>query len=331
MTQTYMTALRTALGQLDTARQREVMAEISAHLEDKAHHLMLNGLSKEASMEKAMETLGDPTELGQKLKQVHDGVTRRDAWLAALPPMLFGLSITLPYVWLIPLGLLNIGGATALRPTPVFNTLLLFVVGIVLLNTLILIVGSLFAATRRLPVWSHTWTGAAVMVTTFILAVASDDLPYLISPMIDVLIILALMLLLGAALGIAGWRSLLTGGLAGLGAVMILSLGTVWAAQAAPFSRLDIALLAGPLGLTYGGLIYNFMTGDVARRATLLIIGGLLCLITMASVEYGVFWQWRVSYEQTGQIWTLLAVGLALLVFGPMVGLAAQRLRLQVE
>ncbi len=47
----------------------------------------------------------------------------------------------------------------------------------------------------------------------------------------------------------------------------------------------------------------------------------------MWGVEYGVFWQWRVSHGQTGQPLILLAVGLAILAFGPAVGLVAQRLR----
>jgi hypothetical protein len=110
---------------------------------------------------------------------------------------------------------------------------------------------------------------------------------------------------------------------------MILSLGVVSWASAAPFSRLDVALLAGPLGLVYGGLLYGFVTGPPARRAALLAVGGLLCLGTMASVEYGLFWQWRLNHGEAGQIWVLLTVGVALLAFGPVVGLVAQKLRPQ--
>ncbi|TEU15459.1 MAG: hypothetical protein E3J21_13130 [Anaerolineales bacterium] len=45
--------MEAALGQLDEARRREIVAEMSGHLKDKAHQLMLRGLSEEASMEKA--------------------------------------------------------------------------------------------------------------------------------------------------------------------------------------------------------------------------------------------------------------------------------------
>ena len=49
----------------------------------------------------------------------------------------------------------------------------------------------------------------------------------------------------------------------------------------------------------------------------------------MWGVEYGVFWQWRVSQGQNAQPLILLAVGVALLAFGPAVGLVAHRLRLR--
>jgi hypothetical protein len=148
-----------------------------------------------------------------------------------------------------------------------------------------------------------------------------------VSPLIDVLIMMALLLLLGAALGAVGWRGPLLGGLAGLSTTMILSLVVVSWASNPPFNHLDVGLLVGPLGLIYGGLLYGFVTGSPARRAALLTVGGLLCLVTMWGVEYGVFWQWRVNHGQTGQPLILVAVGLAILAFGPAVGLVAQRLR----
>ena len=168
------------------------------------------------------------------------------------------------------------------------------------------------------------------MVIVFALMVAAEDLPYLVSPVIDMLIMMALLLLLGMALGAVGWRGPLLGGLAGLSTIMILSLVVVSWASNPPINRLDVGLLVGPLGLIYGGLLYGFVTGPPARRVALLTVGGLICLGMMAGVEYGVFWQWRVSHGQTGQPLILLVVGMALLAFGPAVGLVAQRLRPRV-
>ena len=159
---------------------------------------------------------------------------------------------------------------------------------------------------------------------------AAEDLPYLVSPVIDVLIALALMLLLGVVLAAVAWRGPLLGGLSGLSTTMILSLIVVSWASNPPINRLDVGLLVGPLGLIYGGLIYVFVTGPPARRVALLAVGGLLCLATMWAAEYSVFWQWRVSHGQTGQPLILGAVGMALLAFGPAVGLVAQRLRPRV-
>lgn len=322
--------MEAALGPLDEARQREIVAEISGHLEDKARQLMLCGLSKEASKEKAMETFGDPAEVGRELKQVHGGATRRDALLAALPPVLLGLSIGISLLLRAPLSQLVIGGPTRVHYSPgVITGGMMVTIGLIGLAALILVIGGVVAVTQRLPLWGTTWVGATVMVIVFALTVAADDLPYLVSPLIDVLIVMALMLLLAAALGAAGWRGPLLGGLAGLSTTMILSLVVVSWASNPPINRLDVGLLVGPLGLIYGGLIYGFVTGPPARRVALLAVGGLLCLGTMWGVEYGVVWQWRVSHGQTGQPLILLVVGMALLAFGPAVRLVAQRLRLR--
>lgn len=328
---TYLMTMEAALGRLDEARRREIVAEIGGHLEDNARWLMLRGLSEEASMEKAMEALGDPAEVGRELKQVHGGATRRDAWLAALPAVLLGLSITVSLLLRAPVSRLVIGGPTRVRYGPGINTGGMVVgIGVLLLAVLTLVAGSVVSVVRRLPLWGYTWAGAAVMAILCALIAVADDSPYLVSPVIDVLIVIVLLLMMGAALGAAGWRGPLLGGLAGLSTTMILSLVVVSWASAAPFSRLDIALLAGPLGLLYGGLLYGFVTGPPARRAALLAVGGLLCLGTMGGVEYSVFWQWRLSQGQTGQIWTLLAVGAALLTFGPVIGFVAQTLRPRV-
>jgi hypothetical protein len=328
LSRSYLTTMEAELGPLDEARRREIVAEISGHFEDKARQLMLRGLTREASMEKAMEALGDPAEVGRELRQVHGGATRRDAWLAALPPVLLGLGIAIPLLLRASLNQLVIGGPTRIHYTPGNITAEMMVgIGLIALAALSLVIGGMVAAVRRLPLWGHTWVGPTVMVIVVALMVVSDDLPYLVSPVIDVLIMMALMLLLAAALGVVGWRGTLLGGLAGLSTIMILSLVVVSWASNPPINRLDVGLLVGPLGLLYGGLLYGFVTGPPARRVTLLAVGGLICLGMMVGVEYGILWQWRVSHGQTGQPLILLAVGLAILAFGPAVGLVAQKLR----
>ena len=53
LSRSYLTTMEAALGQLDEARRREIVAEISGHLDDKTRQLMLRGLTEEASMEQA--------------------------------------------------------------------------------------------------------------------------------------------------------------------------------------------------------------------------------------------------------------------------------------
>jgi hypothetical protein len=327
LNRSYLTTMESALGPLDEARRREIVAEVSGHLEDKARQLMLRGLTEEASMEKAMETFGDPAEVGRELNQVHGGTTKRDALLAALPPMLLGLSIAISLLLRAPLSRLVIGGPTRIHC--IITGGMAVGIGVLVLAALTLVIGGLVAAARRLPPWGYTWVGTTVMVIVVALMVVSDDLPYLVSPAIDLLIVLALMLLLGAALGAVGWRGPLLGGLAGLSTTMILSLVVVSWASNPPINRLDVGLLVGPLGLLYGGLLYGFVTGPPARRVTLLAVGGLICLGMMVGVEYGILWQWRVSHGRPGQPLILLVVGMALLAFGPAVGLVVQKLRLR--
>lgn len=327
----YLATMEAALGPLDEARRREIVAEISGHLEDKARWLMLRGLTEEASMEKTIEAFGDPAEVGRELKQVHGGATRRDALLAALPPVLLGLSIGISLLLRAPLSQLVIGGPTRVHYTSgVITGGLMVTIGLIGLAALILVIGGVVAVAQRLPLWGTTWVGTTVMVIAVALMAVAEDLPYLVSPVIDVLIMMALMLLLAAALGAVGWHGPSLGGLAGLSTTMILSLVVVCWASNPPINRLDVGLLVGPLGLIYGGLLYGFVTGPPARRAALLAVGGLLCLGMMVGVEYGVFWQWRVSHGQPGQPLILLLVGMAILAFGPAVGLVAQRLRPRV-
>ena len=279
-------------------------------------------------MSKTIRVWSDSAGRDRGKKQVHSEATRRDARLAALPPVILGLSLAIAALVRVPLSQLVIGGPTPVHYSPgVITGGMMVGIGAMGLAALIIVVGGAVAVARRLPPWGHTWTGAAVMIIVFSLMVAADDLPYLVSPLIDLLIIFALLLLLGAALGAAGWRGSWLGGLAGLSTTMIFSLVMVFGTSNPPFNRLDIALLAGPLGLLYGGLLYGFLSGKPTRRTVLLVTGGLLCLGALWSAERIVFWQWRLNHGQSEQVWVLLGVGLSLLAFGPAIGLVTQKLR----
>jgi uncharacterized membrane protein len=152
LNRSYLTTMEAALAPLDETRRREIMAEISSHLEDKARWLMLRGLTEEASMEKTIEALGDPAEVGRELRQVHRGATRRDALLAALPPVLLGLSIAIALLLRTPLSRLVIGGPTRVHYSPgVITGGLMVTIGLIGLAALILVIGGVVAVAQRLP------------------------------------------------------------------------------------------------------------------------------------------------------------------------------------
>ena len=149
----YLAAMEAVLGQLDEARRREIVAEIGGHLEDKAHLLMLRGLTEEASMEKAMESFGDPAEVGLELRQVHGRGTWGEALLAALPHLLFVLATQMSGLWayyLMP-GQRLPGKAFDLA----FIVLCLSVTA--------------YAWWRRWPRWSAPWLGYALVALLFLL------------------------------------------------------------------------------------------------------------------------------------------------------------------
>jgi hypothetical protein len=277
-------------------------------------------------MNSTAKATSGPAWHGSNSPQSRGAARERDDRLTAAPPAIFGLSLAILILVSTPIGRLAIGGPTS--PRYQLNGVGLMIGGgVAILALLLLTLGAIIALVQRFPVRGYAWLSAAVMAISFLLLIAGDGRPYLVSPVIDVIIVATLLLLLGAVLGYAGRRGPLAGGLSGLGAAMILSLGVVWGVQAGPFSRLDLALLTAPLGLLYRVLLYTFVTRPDIQRASVLVISGLLCLTTMAAVERTVFWQWRLGQGQTGQLWILMAVGISLLAFGPVTGLAARRLR----
>lgn len=65
--ESYLLAVQRQLNGLDPAEQREILRELRDHLEDTAEYLRESGLSKDASTERALAEMGDPTEVGRKL------------------------------------------------------------------------------------------------------------------------------------------------------------------------------------------------------------------------------------------------------------------------
>ena len=259
------------------------------------------------------------------LDRVSAAPSRGDAWLAALPPVLFGLSLSASYLQAALRGQVVIGGPTPLEQGPSTSPMVAIIVGVAVLaaGALVAVVRAI-ATRRRLPFWANSWTASAAMGILAALNIAADDVPHLMSPLLDTVVGTAALLLLGVAVGIAGWFGVLLGGLAGVSAVMPISLLLTFAPSATPFRRLDIAMLTSVLGLVFGLLIARFARARPPARWVWLAIGALLSLGTIAAMEYAIFRHWRVSHDQTGLVWILPAVMIALMAFGPVVGLMAR-------
>jgi hypothetical protein len=166
----------------------------------------------------------------------YGGEDPREALIAALPPLLFG-----------------VGGALA-----VSSGQLAISVAAWLLVAAVLIGGGLLALVRRLPDWGYTWLGAAMMVVVLLVKALAEELAetgrFVISPAGDaaltgVVLLVGLVVLLAAAL--RGWQRAALVSI-GLSSTMGLSIGYTLGNR--PFQRYDLALMVVPPAVLISGL-----------------------------------------------------------------------------
>ena len=94
----YLTEVQAALASLDKSTQRAIIEELRGHLEDRAHSLQLQGISKEASMSETIERFGEVREVGAALRDVHGPGSWGEALAGMLPFLAMGLLMALdPY------------------------------------------------------------------------------------------------------------------------------------------------------------------------------------------------------------------------------------------
>lgn len=243
---------------------------------------------------------------------------QRQAVVAALPPLLFGLGIAVA-------SLLRGGPWYAM---PAWRLILGVAVG--LIPAAVIAGGGLVALVRRLPDWGYTWVGATLMGVLLLAQTMADELAeegrFLISPVegpvAGVLILLAVLTALSAA-ALRGWPQ---AGLVSIGLSATLGLSLCFAVTAGPFHRHDLALLAGPLGLLSAALIYAYARGSgLARIAVLLgfwlLNAGLVCMANQA-------WQtWLIARGKPSPAWPLLVLLTGLLLVGPFLALLVWPLR----
>lgn len=215
-----------------------------------------------------------------------DTVSRYKNWpvwlLAALPPLILGLSLSLFVVVFVPLRSVVWGAATPLRLPMQGQTLS---ASAVMLGLLILLLagGALVGLARRIAAWSHTWSTAAVVTVAMALSVMADDVPYLISPFVDVLMLVALVLALAAVAFVAARRSMAEAALVAMGFTSAASLVAAFSTVGSPMLRMDIALGMAPAGLAFALLIVAFLRGQGRTRWIVLVLTAALAAVLISA------------------------------------------------
>jgi hypothetical protein len=244
---------------------------------------------------------------------------RRDALIASLPPVLMGFGIALGtlIVWepwqTIPRWRLLTGFAFMMLPG----------LGIGL--------GGLWALIKRLPAWSHTWIGGAGMgLVLFVKTIAEERADFglpLVSPAMDVVILILLLLILAAILGVFAWQGWRHAGMISLGFATMAGMASFSMATAAPFNRYDIALLAAPVGLVMASLIFLFVRkGDGGRVIAILIYGAMNAVVffVVASI-------WNLPEGSPSPVIPFLIVLTGALLVGPIAGLIGRPVRKVIQ
>ncbi|MGD1992307.1 MAG: hypothetical protein PVI59_03855 [Anaerolineae bacterium] len=251
----------------------------------------------------------------------------RQVLLSALPPLLLGLGVVLNSV------LISVPSSSA-RWYTVPTWRLVASIGVGLLSAATLFVGGLIALLRGLPDCGYTWAGAGFATLALGLNLVAGEraelgLP-LISPAVDIVI---LVLLLLAGLVLLGWTALRgwpQAGLVSIGISTVMVLSLCGMATNAPFYRYDLALAAGPLGLLTALLIYIYVRRPGIVRIAAMVGIGLSSIATTVMVNQA----WRTWLATRGQPSPLLPFLILLtgsLLAGPVLGVSAQFLRRAVK
>lgn len=264
------------------------------------------------------ENLGGQIMFGSRSEKNWKIETKREAWIAALPPLIFGFGFALMAVivrepWQkVPSWRMGLG------------------IGMLVLACLVLAGGALRALWGRIPKWGYSWIGYAYMgLVLFIKTWAEEQADfglYMVSPVLDQIIAVVVLGGMAVFLGIAvlhGWQQ---AGLLSFGYAGMLALSLFGMLTAAPLQRLDLALLIVPASLLMAWFIYLYVRSDDVQKAAplvgaLLLYGGVLWLVMYA-------WRgWFIERGGATPVIPLLVIFLLLLASGPLGGLIGTPLR----
>jgi len=131
----YLDSVRNNL-RLDLSTEKEVISELEAHIEDELQELKEAGLSEEEAVSTCVRLLGSAKTVARQIYEAHNQGTWRQALLAAMPHLLFGLMFALNWWW-------GLGW---------------------LLSMLVLILGTAFYGWwRGKPTWLFPWLGYSLL------------------------------------------------------------------------------------------------------------------------------------------------------------------------
>jgi len=235
---------------------------------------------------------------------VHTVMSGLETVLAALPPALMGLMLSAFLLGLVPLAKIVWGGPTPVRIT---NPIVIAYIAPSLVG-MALIIGGLYGASQRLVRWSYTWATGAVLVVLLGLVILGDELPYLISPAVDLLIVLSLLGLLAVLASVGAWRSSKDAALVGLGFAGTFATTMTFFATAGPFWRFDIGLLSVPVGLAFALLIVNHLRGGAAAK-TCSVAAAAMLNIALIWIYKAVIFSVEPPLADPDFHWGLLAIG----------------------
>ncbi len=110
----YLDSVRDNL-RLDLSAEREVVSELEAHIDDRLQELRQAGLSEEEAANTCVKLLGSAKLVARQIYEAHSQGTWRQALLASMPHLLFGLLFALNWWqgigWLLVMLVLVLGVA----------------------------------------------------------------------------------------------------------------------------------------------------------------------------------------------------------------------------
>ena len=244
---------------------------------------------------------------------------QRDAVIASLPATLFGMGLA-------------IGALVTWKPWYEIPTWRLWIgIGCVLVSALIIALGGIVALIKRLPAWGYTWVGASAMgFVLFVKTMAEEQADFgvpLLSPVMNVLLAIAILLGIAALIGFSAWQGWRHAGMVSLGFATMAGMSTFSMATAAPLNRSDLALLAAPVGLVMSLLTYLFVRkGDLGR--VIAIVGfGLLNAVMLFVVAKA----WNLPSVHAFPLIPFLVVLTGALLVGPIAGLVGRPVRRVIQ